>query len=399
MSRTSWYPITALLLLAACSDANTPTQPVAATPPDESQVDVWETNAAVDWDEVARNMVAQNRSNPFQAIRGYAVVTLAEYNAAIAAEKVQPAKGARPSMHAAIASAAVAALTYLYPASATSLGSELTDYLAERPLSGGVKEDVDAGYAIGREVAAQVVARAQGDHFFDAWTGTVPVGPGLWFSATPPIGAAFGQAKTYFLTSGDQFRPPQPPEFGSAEYLAALAEVRHFSDTRTFAQDSLAKYWNFPAGTYQPPGFWNEEATRLAEKYHLNERETAHMLALMNMVSFDAVVASHEAKYFYWYMRPSQADPLITLSVPLPNFPSYPSNHASISAGMARIIGDRFPAESRRLDGLAEEAALSRVLGGIHFRFDGDAGVELGRNVARWALAHDVKGHEPFPLQ
>lgn len=396
MSRTSWYPITALLLLAACTDTNIPTQPVAAVRLNGA-VKQWESNAAVDWDEVARNMVAQNRSNPFQAIRGYAIVTLAEYNAAVAAEKVKDPK--HTSVHAAIATAAVVALTYLYPASAVSLESQLTEYLAEPTWPGAEKDDIDAGIVVGRAIGAQVVARAQADHFFDPWTGTVPVGTGLWFSATPPIGAAFGQARTYFLTSGNQFRPPQPPVFGSAEYLAAIAEVRQFSDTRTFAQDSLAKFWNFPAGTYQPPGFWNEEATTLAVTYRLKERETAHMLALMNMTAFDAVVASHEAKYFYWYIRPSQADPLITLSVPLPNFPSYPSNHASISAAMARIIGDQFPPERARLDGLAEEAALSRVLGGIHYRFDGDAGVELGRNVARWALAHDVKGHEPFPLE
>lgn len=139
--------------------------------------------------------------------------------------------------------------------------------------------------------------------------------------------------------------------------------------------------------------------TTLATKYHLNERDAAHMLALMNMVAFDGVVASHEAKYFYWLIRPSQADPLITLSVPLPNFPSYPSNHATVSAGMARILGDRFPAEKERLDSLAEAAALSRVLGGIHYRFDGNAGVELGRKVAAWALAHDAKGHDLFTLR
>jgi hypothetical protein len=39
------------------------------------------------------------------------------------------------------------------------------------------------------------------------------------------------------------------------------------------------------------------------------------------------------------------------------------------------------------------------VLGGIHYRFDGDAGLVLGRAVADWAIAHDVRGHEAFVLQ
>jgi len=175
--------------------------------------------------------------------------------------------------------------------------------------------------------------------------------------------------------------------------------VRQISRDRTAERDALAKFWNFPAGTYQPPGYWNEIASNLAIDRRLNERETAHTLALMNMVAYDALVGSHEAKYFYWLLRPSMADKTITLSVPLPNFPSYPSNHAAVSAGMARVIGARFPSETARLDALADEAALSRVLGGIHYRFDGEAGLTLGRAVAAWALSHDVEGHEPFVLR
>jgi len=83
---------------------------------------------------------------------------------------------------------------------------------------------------------------------------------------------------------------------------------------------------------------------------------------------------------------PTQADPAITLSIGLPNFPSYPSNHASLSGGMARILGSFFPAEKNRLDGLADQAAMSRLFGGIHFRVDNDTGLRLGRTVARWAL-------------
>jgi hypothetical protein len=49
--------------------------------------------------------------------------------------------------------------------------------------------------------------------------------------------------------------------------------------------------------------------------------------------------------------------------------------------------------------GQAEEAALSRIFGGIHHRFDCDAGLVLGRTIAAYALAHDVAGHEPFVLK
>jgi hypothetical protein len=399
MLRNALLACAATVLVVACTDQPSAVGPVVG--PGAAQYDAvhfWEDNAAVYWNAVARQLVAANRSNALVAIRGYSIVSVAQYNAAIAAEKSAD-RGDHPSPHAAIAAASVVALAYLYPADATNLETRLSLYLSEDGWPGDRHTNRATGEAIGRQVAAQIVARAQTDGFFDPLVGAVPTGPGIWVPAGTPVGPRIGQAKTYFLQSGNQFRPPPPPAFGSQAFLAAVAEVRQISDTRTPEQDANAKYWNFPLGTYQPPGYWNEVASNLAVEHRLNERETAHTLALLNMVSYDGLVASHEAKYFYWLLRPTMADPGITLSVPLPNFPSYPSNHATISAGMARVIGWRFPSEAVRMDALADDAALSRVLGGIHYRFDGEAGLALGRTVAAYALAHDVEGHEPFVLR
>lgn len=119
----------------------------------------------------------------------------------------------------------------------------------------------------------------------------------------------------------------------------------------------------------------------------------------MDMAGYDAIIASHDGKFTYWLIRPTQADPGITLAIGLPNFPSYPSNHAAISAAMSSILGAMFAAPATRLDSLAEEAAISRIYGGIHYRFDATAGLKFGRQVAAWALAHDVNGREPVVLQ
>jgi hypothetical protein len=363
-----------------------------------SAVKAWEANAAVYWNEVARAMVVANASPAPVAIRGYAIVSVAQYNAASAAEQGK-VRNVHPSMRAAIGAASVTALSYLYPAQTVALETMLEEFLAAPGWPGDVHRDVPAGIAVGRAVGQQVVAHAQTDNFFAPGTVTVPTGPGIWFSSSPPVGALWGQARTYVLLSGDQFRPAPPPAFGSAKFTAALAEVRQISDTRTPEQDANAKFWDFPPGTYTPPGYWNELAAELAVDYRLGDREAAHVFALINMVSFDAIVASHEAKYTYWLLRPSQADPGITLSIPLPNFPSYPSNHAAVSGAMARVLAHAFPAQKERLDALAEEAALSRVLGGIHYRFDGEAGLLLGRTIAAWAIAHDVTGHQPITLR
>jgi PAP2 superfamily protein len=255
---------------------------------------------------------------------------------------------------------------------------------------------------VGRAVGANVVASAGTDRFNAPWTGTIPVCPGCWHPNTPglpPIHPQQGQMRPFFMTSGDQFRPAPPPAFGSSEYLAALAEIRHFSDTRTREQDSIAKFWAFPAGTFLVAGFWNSVASDLIVQFHQDERKAAHTLALMNMAALDALTASHEAKYYYWLIRPTQADPLITLSIGLPNHPSYPSNHAAVSTTNARILGSIFPSEAGRLAAMADEAGLSRLYGGIHYRFDKTAGEEIARNVAALALQLDVNGHEAFALK
>jgi hypothetical protein len=378
--------IPAAAVIAACANDTLPTQPVAdpTLPALEAAA---QANAAIYWNAVARNLVAKHgQSAPF-AIRGYAQVAVAQHNAA--------AKAAERSVHAAISAASVVTLSYLFPSEQSALETQLQQYLAGSGNSGDVRE----GEVIGRNVGAQQVAYAQGDRFFAPWNGTIPVGPGIWFSNTPPGGPGFGQAKTFLLLSGSQFRPAPHPAFNSPAFLEAVAEVRRYSDNRTREQDSLAKFWHLPAGTYQPPGYWNEEGARLATKYRLTERRTAHLFALLNIVSYDAIVASHEAKYHYWLLRPSQADPNITLSVGLPNFPAYPSNHASISAAMAAVLGATFPAERFRLADLADQAAMSRVYGGIHYRFDGTAGLVLGRRIADWALDHNVGLREQFQLK
>ena len=382
----------------ACTDPPLAVRAVAVgSAADAKAVHFWDSNAPVYWNGVSRQLVAVNRFNALQAIRGYALVNVAQYNAAIAAEEGKE-KGDHPSVHAAISAASVVALSYLHPADAAALEVRLDEYLQAEGWPGERHADRESGEAIGRAIAAQVVTRAQGDRFFAPWTGTVPTGPGKWVSIGAPVGPTIGQAKTYFLTSGAQFRPAPPPAFGSPAFNAALAVVRHISDTRTPEQTAIAVFWNWPAGTYQPPGYWNELASTMAVERRLGERETAHTMALMHMVGYDAIVASHEAKFFYWLIRPSQADPGIVLPIGLPNFPSYPSNHAAVSGGMARVLADRFPSDGDRLDALADEAALSRIYGGIHYPFDGEAGLALGRTVAAWALAHDVHGHDPFVL-
>ncbi|HKH90688.1 MAG TPA: vanadium-dependent haloperoxidase [Gemmatimonadaceae bacterium] len=386
-------PIAALVV--ACGEPAATVAPQAAST--TRVVTSAEPVATVKWNEVARGLVMKYNTSAPATIRMFALLTVAEYNAVVGTEKAKQ-RSLHPVDRGAVAGASAAVLSYVYPQEAAYLEG-LVDQQETSVVHAGTRhEDFASGEAIGRTVAAGVIERAKTDGFFAPFTGTVPTCAGCWLPTTPPAFATLGQAKTFFLASNDQFRPAPPPAFDSPAFAAALAEVRHIADTRTTEQDSIARFWALGAGTISAQGYLNGVASDLAVQYHLSERETAHRLALMNMAAYDALVASHEAKYHYWLIRPSQADPAIVRAIPQPSFPSYPSNHSALVGSAATVLGALFPSERARLEAMVEVGAISRLYAGIHYRFDTQAGFALGRQIATWTLAHDIVGHQPFVL-
>ena len=168
-----------------------------------------------------------------------------------------------------------------------------------------------------------------------------------------------------------------------------MAEVRRYSDARTQRQLDIAKHWGDGAGSYTPAGHWNEIAADLVTWYNLPEHDAAHVLAVVNMAMMDAGIAVWDAKYTYWLLRPSQADSAITTPIGLPNFPSYVSGHAAFSGAASEVLGYFFPAERATLRAQAEEAAMSRLYAGIHYRFDSEVGLGMGRAVGAIAVERE----------
>jgi membrane-associated phospholipid phosphatase len=400
--------LAAIALLGACQDpVSVPDHPSFSANGQPIASAALKAPATLAWNQVARDLIAKHLTSAPASIRTLALLSVAQYNAIAEAEQDRPAgpnkatgHPLRPSAQGAIAGASAAVLAYVYPQEATSLTALAAE---QRAAASGPRykgHSFAAGEDIGRAVAEGLIARAQTDRYFAPFTGTVPACSGCWVAVpTPPAFATLGQAKPYFLRSGDQFRPPPPPAFDSPAFRTALAEVRQIADTRTAEQDSIARFWALPLGTVGAQGYLNEVAAELAARYRRSERETAHALALLNMAAYDAIVASHEAKYHYWLIRPSQADPQIVRAIGMPSFPAYPSNHATLVATAATVLGELFPGARAKLDAMAEEGALSRVYGGIHYRFDVEAGLALGRQVGVWTLEHDVARGTPFVLR
>lgn len=357
-----------------------------------SAVKFWEAGATVAWNQTARELVAARAvASPAAQLRIFAYLTLAQYNAIVTAEDTKNG-GTHASPAAAVGGASVVVLKSFFPLDGALIDARLAEQLAAAPWPGGKQKDAASGEAVGRAVGTAVVAYAAAENFNVLPLPPVPVGPGYWFSGTPSVRALWG-SRPFFLTSADQFRSAPPPAFGSPAFLADLAEVRTLSDTRTPAQLATGLLW-----APRIANFMNEVGAGLMVTHKRSEREAAHILALANMAAFDAHIACWDAKFAYWLIRPSQVDPLITLPVGLPNHPSYISGHSCNTATFATVLAHAFPTETALLESYTTEAGLSRIYLGIHYRFDITAGQELGRNVAEWAIAHDVAGHKPFPL-
>jgi membrane-associated phospholipid phosphatase len=112
---------------------------------------------------------------------------------------------------------------------------------------------------------------------------------------------------------------------------------------------------------------------------------------VLNTAQADAFIACWDAKYTFWTLRPVTAirrfiDPSWGSYIVTPPFPSYVSGHSTTSGVASTVLGAFFPYRSGELNAMAEEATVSRLYGGIHFRSDNDAGLDLGRRVGTVAL-------------
>ena len=403
--------VAGVALLAACTD-HAPAPTGLGLSASHNGLPFTEGLASPAWQEKAASLVAQAGFNAQTATHAYPLLGVAQYLAVQRAEAADGGTdvadvasgigigaGGRDRLEldrGAVAGASVIVLTYLFPSQAEALEGMVDAQANAGP--GRLQPAFARGEAAGRVVGAEIVARAQTDGFSRPFTGTIPTGPGFWISNTTPPTIAGGQlpgVTPWFLTSASQFRPGPPPAFGSAAFLAALGEIRQISNIRTAEQIAIAAYWALSVGTPTTPGFWLQVATDGISQHSLSEREATHLYALLSATIFDAQIGCWDAKETYWLVRPWQADPLITVvpAVGKLNHPSYPCGHSCLFAAGAEVLSTFFPEQRDQLDAMVTEAGLSRLYGGIQYRFDIEAGQALGRTVARFTIAADASGN------
>lgn len=317
------------------------------------------------------------------------------------------------SQPAAADQAAHDVLVALYPGFQATLDAELQQDLAQIPEG----QDKTDGITVGQSVAAEILAFRSTD---GANVTPPPFTPGSRpgdYQLTPPNFAPadftqWPQVTPFALARADEFRPGPPPELTSEEYTKVFNEVKSLgfitSKTRTKEQTLIGTFWN---GNIQD--FWNEIAQTAALGHHLGLAQSARLFALLNISLADSTIAFFEAKYNYQFWRPVTAIELAghdgnpntdpnPIWLPLPTKtaadPSYPGAHSTISFAGAEVLklyfGDHFTFDvtSESLQGVkrhftsftgaAQEAGVSRIYAGQHFRTDHISGKGLGGKVA-----------------
>jgi hypothetical protein len=380
-------------------------------------------DAVLDWNAIMQSTVAAQA--PFVQARFAAITHLAVYEAVNAITKeykpylstgtITPAQGASADA-AAVAAAHVVLKTYL-PAAAANLDALRTSSLAAIP-DGPAKS---AGIAVGEAAAAAVMAARNNDGSSPA-AFYLPASskPGEWQTTAgcTAAGGTFYQwrnVKPFGLRSASQFQLDEPPALRSVRYARDYNEVKSVgaanSTLRPQDRTDVARYY---AAT-SPVGVWNPVARQLSVAAGDSLSENARAFALLNMAMSDAAVATFDTKYKYAAWRPETAilmghtdgndatdgDASFTPLIVAPCFPGYPSAHATLS-NSAREVLERLYTPRRRslilsnpavagitlrytkLKEITDDIDDARVYGGVHFRFEQEAGADLGRRVGEY---------------
>jgi hypothetical protein len=385
------------------------------------------------WNQLIQSTLPQP-GNPLTP-RFYAMTHIAMFDAINALERefepyrVRLRPGLWGSPHAAAAQAAHDVLVALNDSAADTYDAALAADLGDRP-SGFVRR----GAEIGAHVAKEILAWRQDDGWvvpaFPPYS--EPPLPGRW-QPTPPANAAAAfthlqGATPMALLSATQVLPIPPPSLTSARYAADLNEVKLLgksdSTERSEEQTTIARLWSGVGTTTGFFSVWNNVARDVVLARELSLVETARVFVLVNVSIHDALQTTQTSKFVYGVWRPVTAIraadtdlnpetepdgtwlPLITT----PPYPSYAGNLATIGASAARALQlvsgtNDVPVAvtwslpnglvvTRQFDGFsqaADEEFMARIYGGVHYRFDQQAGQQVGQSVAELVFANFMR--------
>ena len=242
--------------------------------------------------------------------------------------------------------------------------------------------------------------------------------PGHWVPTSAirqqqfPLLPKWGQNRTFAMPAGASCGLPPPVPYSeepSSAFYKQAKEVYDVTTHLTSEQVAIARFWSDdPMLSATPPGHWIGIATDLLEQEKAGLDRSAEVMMRLGVAMADGFIGCWNAKFQYDYVRPvtvikklidAKWEPLLIT----PPFPEYPSGHSTESGAAAAVMtsmfGDNFVFTDRthERDGLgtrnfpsftaaANEAGISRMYGGIHFRPAIEQGLEQGRCIAQFAI-------------
>lgn len=244
-------------------------------------------------------------------------------------------------------------------------------------------------------------------------------GPAAWVPTSriaqqqAPLLPNWGKNRPFAMPAGSTCDLPPPPEYSedknSVFYKEAL-EVYEAVNKPTPEQRLIARFWSDdPMLSPTPPGHWISITLDILEDRKASAGRTADVLARLGIGLADAFIGCWHSKFHYNLVRPSTyikrvIDPKWEPVLITPPFPEYPSGHSTQSGAAADVLtsvfGENFAFEdgTHEADGLkrrrfesfwaaAEEAGVSRLYGGIHYRAAIERGLDQGRCIAAYVNA------------
>jgi hypothetical protein len=385
-------------------------------------------DAVLDWNAIMLTTIGGQ--NPFAQARFSAITHLAMFEAVNAITgDYEPYLGmvAAPpgaSADAAAIAAAHRVLTNYFPASAPALDAARTTSLAAI-ADGPAKVD---GIAVGEAAAVAMIANRANDGSAPPLFYTpVSAEPGEWLATPgcPPAGGLllhWRNVTPFAIQSSDQFRSDPPPALTSTQYARDYNEVKAVGELNSLArpQDRADVAHYFAAAP--PVHVWSQAIGQASAAAGLSLSENARIFALLTLAISDAAVATFDTKYHYVFWRPitaiqagdtddnprTERDQAWLPFIATPCFPSYQSAHAS-GSGAGRRIGQLFFGDGghditlshpaipdvtphyTKFSQIARDIDDARVYGGIHFRFDQDAGARQGQLVGSYVFKNVLR--------
>ena len=334
------------------------------------------------------------------------------------------ATGEAAVLHAALTAAATDLFANTGPTGQRAL-SRLGEKLSAAVSAGLTAEIVTRSEAHGRAVAAHILAWSRSDGGAVIENLGFPAsyqlshGPAHWMPANlialqqTPLLPDWGHNRSFAMPDGAACPLPAPPAYSedpaSAFYRQAL-EVVEIQKNLSLEQRAIARFWSDdPMLSPTPPGHWESIALQSLKRNDASLEQSVDVLARLGVALADAFIACWNAKYQYDLLRPVTyirrvIDPQWQSLIATPPFPEYPSGHSTQSGAAAVVLAEAFGETyafedaTHRKDGLAprafksfwaaaEEAGISRLYGGIHFRAAIERGLDQGRCVGGFANA------------